>query len=213
MKTIFTTICLAIILQFSTQTSVYADTATICAGEKWRAENQGIQISEKCKRNAAYSESSSLIPKTLLGIVVIVILVVGWLFFLFIIDWLKVRKTPEHTQSKKRKKMWKSFANSHDKYRPLKKRALRQNLKNCNPERLETLGLSPNKNDSIDALFTKLMTYELNNYSKEELLIMPWNYSEAYDKYEAVTIENTKAEIISDILDKGSKHFSIYWLT
>ena len=71
MKTIITTICLAIILQFSAQTSVYADTATICAGEKWRAQNQGIPMSEKCKRNAAYGESSNLLPNILLGIVVL----------------------------------------------------------------------------------------------------------------------------------------------
>ena len=81
MKTIITTICLAIILQFSAQTSVYADTATICAGEKWRAQNQGIPMSEKCKRNAAYGESSNLLPIILLGIVV---LVIGIILFAFL---------------------------------------------------------------------------------------------------------------------------------
>ena len=73
MKTTITTICLAIILQFSAHTSVYADTATICAGEKYRAQNQGIPMSAKCKRNAAYGESSNLLPNILLGIVVLVI--------------------------------------------------------------------------------------------------------------------------------------------
>ena len=73
MKTIITTICLAIILQFSAHTSVYADTATICAGEKYRAQHFAEPMSEKCKRNAAYGESSNLIPYILLGIVVLVI--------------------------------------------------------------------------------------------------------------------------------------------
>ena len=70
MKTIITTICLAIILQFSAHTSVYADTATICAGEKYRAQHFAEPMSEKCRN---YGQSSNLIPYILLGIVVLVI--------------------------------------------------------------------------------------------------------------------------------------------
>jgi hypothetical protein len=207
MKTILTTICLAIILQFSAQTTVYADTATICAGEKWRAENQGIQISKKCKRNAAYSESSNLIPKTLLVIVIIVVGFFGFVIFVVIYDGIKESRSPEGIKSKKQREMWRNFAKSYDKYRPLKKRALRENLKKCNPERLETLGLSPEKTDSIDELFKKLMVYELNDYTKDELLIMAGFYTAQYDKSSAPTIENTEAQIISDIWSKGSKYF------
>ena len=212
MKTIITTICLAIILQFSAHTSVYADTATICAGEKYRAQHFAEPMSEKCKRNAAYSESSNLIPKTLLVIVIIVVGFFGFVIFTVIYDGIKESRSPEGIKSKKQKEMWKNFAKSVDKYRPLKKRALRENLKKCNPERLETLGLSPEKTDSIDELFKKLMVYELNDYTKDELLIMAGYYTNRYNKSSAPTIENTKAQIISDIWSKGSKDFCVIWV-
>jgi hypothetical protein len=122
MKTIITTICLAIILQFSAHTSVYADTATMCAGEKWRAQNQGIPMSEKCKRNAAYGESSNLLPKILLGIVVLVIGIPLFAFLFAGIETIKEKSTAriarkEWEKSEAGQKSIKAQKKSAEKYR------------------------------------------------------------------------------------------------
>ena len=199
MKTIITTICLAIILQFSAQTSVYADTATICAGEKYRAQHFAEPMSEKCRN---YGQSSNLIPKILLGIVVLVIGIplVAFLFagIVTIKEKALGRSTRESFVRMQKLEMIKNYKASLNKYSKLEQPELVKKLKSFNSEILKILGSSYKKTDDKKALLKKIMTYELNECTKDLLIGLADHY-----KVDEVTMKNTKAQIVSAILSKS----------
>jgi hypothetical protein len=89
----------------------------------------------------------------------------------------------------------KSYKARLKEYSKFGKPELVKKLESCNSNTLKNLGLSYNETDKKEALLQKIMTYELNDYTKDRLLGLAYHY-----KADEVTMKNKKSEIISAIV-------------